>query len=324
MDYMFFEGVPTYVRDYLYYIKNVRSLSKRTVNAYYTDLLTFFKFIASYKQLTEKENFHEIDGSIVSIEILKQITLSDLYLFLNFVTDEHHNTARTRARKISSLRGFYKYMDKQAILNENPTKYLETPKTHVSLPVYLSFDECVKLLNSIDGPNKERDLCIITLFLHCGLRLSELEGLNLNDITDNRMKVLGKGNKERELFLNESCIAALSNYKKVRTKAIPKTGHENALFLSRHGTRISNRMIQTLVKKFIQKAGLDTEKYSTHKLRHTAATLMFQSGADIRVLQDVLGHVNLGTTQIYTHVKNEQVEEAITKNPLNKINKADH
>lgn len=317
MTHFFFDGIPDYAKDYLYYIRNIRMLSARTVNGYYIDLRLFFKFIADYKHLTTQTDFNKIDGSVVSLDTIRSLNLSDIYLFLNYVTEERANAAKCRSRKISSIRGFFKYLEKQALIDKNPTETLEVPKIKTSLPVYLSVEECQKLLSSIDGNNKERDLCIVTFFLHCGLRLSELVNVNLNDITDKRLRVTGKGNKQRELYLNGTCMAALNDYLAHRSKIVPKAGHENALFISRNRTRISNRMVQTLISGFLSKAGLDTDKYSTHKLRHTAATLMFQNGVDVRVLQDVLGHENLGTTQIYTHVKDKQIENAIASNPLN-------
>lgn len=315
-----FPNIPDYAKDYLYYLMNVKNFSPKTVHGYYMDLHLFFQFLADYYHLTSEPDFQKIDATVVGLETVKKVSLSDIYVFLSFVSDERKNNARTRARKISSLRGFYKYLTKQAIIDENPTQYLEVPKQKSSLPVHLSLSECVRLLESIDGSNKERDLCMITFFLHCGLRLSELDGINLSDIVDKRvLRVRGKGNKERDLFLNDSCVKALDDYLAVRLAQIPKAGHEDALFIGRSRTRLSNRQIQKIVKKFIEKAGLDTVKYSTHKLRHTAATLMYQNGVDIRVLKDVLGHANLGTTQIYTHVGNQQIEAAIQENPLDEI-----
>ncbi len=315
-----FPNIPDYAKDYLYYLMNVKNFSPKTVHGYYMDLHLFFQFLADYYHLTSESDFQKIDATVVGLETVKKVSLSDIYVFLSFVSGERKNNARTRARKISSLRGFYKYLTKQAIIDENPTQYLEVPKQKSSLPVHLSLSECVRLLESIDGSNKERDLCMITFFLHCGLRLSELDGINLSDIVDKRvLRVRGKGNKERDLFLNDSCVKALDDYLAVRLAQIPKAGHEDALFIGRSRTRLSNRQIQKIVKKFIEKAGLDTVKYSTHKLRHTAATLMYQNGVDIRVLKDVLGHANLGTTQIYTHVGNQQIEAAIQENPLDEI-----
>lgn len=318
MNITLFEGIPDYAQDFLHYKKNIQAASNRTVQEYYQDLHIFFRFVADYKHLTTETEMDKIDGSVVPLDVIRNITLSDIYIFLSYVADERSNKARARARKISSLRGFYKYLERQALIDKNPTETLQTPKLDKNLPIYLTIDESVRLLNSIDGKYKTRDYCIITLFLHCGLRLSEMANLNLSSISGNCLRVTGKGNKQRELFLNETCIDVLNNYLEFRRKIVSKSGHENALFLSQQRSRITPRMIEVFVKKYMEKAGLDITKFSTHKLRHTAATLMFQSGVDIRVLQDVLGHENLGTTQIYTHIGDKQIEDALMQNPLNK------
>ena len=234
----------------------------------------------------------------------------------------------TRARKISTIRIFFSYLSQKAnLIESNPAQNLETPKLDKRLPKYLSLDDSKKLLNVTESDendeNKERDYAIMTLFLNCGLRLSELVGINVQDIDFNeyKMTVIGKGNKERTIYLNKACIDALKEYISVR----PNEGIKNdskasnkALFLSRRRERISNRMVQYIVEKELRKAGLDTSKYSTHKLRHTAATLMYQYGnVDIRALQELLGHKSISTTEIYTHVSNDQVRNAVEANPLN-------
>lgn len=317
-----YDFIPDYARDYLYYLRNIRALSEKTVDQYYLDLKIFFRFVMEYKHLTDETDFDRIDASGVSAKVIERLTLSDLYVYLNYVNDERGNEARSRARKISSLRTFYKYLCKQAVISENPTLYLEPPKSRKTLPVYLTLDEASKLLGSVDGKFKERDYAVITLFLNCGLRLSELVGINLSNISDRNLRVLGKGGKERTLYLNDACVAALNAYLAVRAQTPAKAGHEQALFLSNRGTRICNRQVENIVKKFLTVSGLDSEKYSVHKLRHTAATLMHQNGVDVRVLQEVLGHENLGTTQIYTHLSNTEVREALKNNPLNNLGSA--
>lgn len=311
--------IPMFAQEYLYYLKNIKGLSKKTVDEYYLDLKMFFRFIAEYKHIVPDDlNFSEIDASTVTVQHLSQITLSDIYVFLNYVTDERHNNVRARMRKISSLKSFFRYLAKQGLITNNPTQYLDSPKMKKSLPVHLSVDEALKLLASVaEGKNSERNFLILTLFLNCGLRLSELVGINISNINGRTLRVLGKGNKERNIYLNESCIDALRKYLAIRGSITVKPGHENALFISRNGTRISNRMVQTIVESCLRKSNLDTEKFSTHKLRHTAATLMYQNGVDVRVLQEILGHSNLGTTQIYTHLSDSQIENAMENNPLN-------
>lgn len=313
-----FDFIPSYAQGYLNYMINVQSKSEKTVYEYYLDLRTFFRFVMQFKDITKEENFDLIDASDCPVSVIEHLTLSDLYEYLNYVREGRDNSARTRMRKTSSLKSFYNYLCKQAIISENPTTYLEAPKAAKRLPVYLTVEDSVKLLESIDGAFKERNFAIITLFLNCGLRLSELVNINLSNINGNTLRVIGKGNKERVLYLNQSCVDALTDYLKVRPSEISGKD-KNALFISRNGRRISRRMVQTLVDKYITQSGLDAEMYSTHKLRHTAATLMYQNGVDVRALQQLLGHSNLGTTQIYTHLADKQVEEAINKNPLNSV-----
>lgn len=308
-----YEYIPDYAAEFLYYCKTIKNMSAKTVEEYYLDLRVFFRFLKSSDENCKP--FDEIDASDVTLEELKKVKLSDLYVFLNFVNEERGNSVRARNRKISSLRSFFKFLCKQGIIDENPTTYLESPKTPKSLPIYLSVDECLRLLESIDGKNKERNYAIITLFLNCGLRLSELVSIDVKDVTGNVLRVTGKGNKQRDVYLNEACISALNAYLAVRPRYNPPPSL-SALFVTNRKTRISNRMVQTLVSKYLEKANLNNNKYSTHKLRHTAATLMHQNGVDIRVLQEVLGHANLGTTQIYTHLENKEMKDAVERNPL--------
>lgn len=310
--------VPLFARDYLFYIKNVRNLSSRTVDAYYIDLRNFFRFLISYNNLSELP-IDEIIPLTLSLNIVESVKLSDIYVYLNYTYDERQNNAATRSRKISSLRGFYKYLNKQAVIKNDPTEFLEAPKAKKHLPVFLNVNESMELLEAIDGKNKVRNFAIITLFLNCGLRLSEMVGLNMSNINSNMLRVIGKGNKERLLYLNQACVDALVEYLKIRPKDLKNEDAAKAVFISRNNKRISKRMVETLVDQYLQKAGLDKSIYSPHKLRHTAATLMHQSGVDIRVLQEILGHSNLGTTQIYTHIVNKEIETALNMNPLNKL-----
>ena len=302
--------IPEYCVEYLTYLQVVRSLSPLTVREYYLDLKTFFRFLKVGTSLNG-EKFNQIDASDYSIQQLKNVNLSKLHEYLVFRQSELNNSARSRMRKISSLRGMYKYLATQKLISENPTLDLRSPKTEKRLPHYLTFQQSFKLLNTIDGRFKARNLAVITLFLNCGIRLSELVGLNFASISERNLKVLGKGNKERVLYLNDACMAALETYYEERKTYKFKIVDRDALFVSQKGNRISQRMVQTMVHDFMLRCGIDTREYSVHKLRHTAATLMYQSGVDIRALQEILGHSTLGTTQIYTHVKNSQIEESM-------------
>lgn len=303
-------------RSFVIYEETVLGKSPKTVQEYYLDLRTFFRYILREKKMCpDSVAFDQVDISKVDLSLIASVRLPDVYNFLYFTAHERQNHAASRARKVSALRSFYKYLTvKTNQLSENPMAELDLPKQKKALPRYLNLEESIRLLQAVDGPNKARDYAIVTIFLNTGIRLSELCGINLSDIRDNQLRVTGKGNKERTVYLNDACFSALSEYRKVR----PVEGviDKNALFLSNRRTRISHQMVQNLVKKYIVKAGLDPEKYSVHKLRHTAATLMYRNGVDVRVLQEVLGHENLGTTQIYTHLDNEQLEAASQANPL--------
>lgn len=306
-------------------MQNIKGKSPNTIQEYFFDLRTFFRYIKLKRGLINNQDtaFKDIDISDVDIELIKTITLTDIFEYLNFTIDQFDNHNSARARKTSSLRSFFKYLTNKAmLLKENPALELESPKLKKSLPKYLTLEQSLELLNSVDGKYKERDYCILTLFLNCGLRLAELVALNVTDIhTDGTMKVTGKGNKERIIYLNLACLNAIENYKKVRpTGKIKDKKDKNALFISHLNKRMGRQAVQAMVHKYLNKIGLSGQGYSVHKLRHTAATLMYQHGnVDIRVLKDILGHENLGTTEIYTHLSNEQMQNAANASPLSNV-----
>ena len=314
---------PPILRDFLTYSETIRGKSAKSVEEYYLDLQTFFRYLLSIRGLVSKDTeFEKISIANVDAELLSSVTISDLYSFIVFCKNERGNNTATRARKTSTLRIFFKYLTSQIhLLEVNPAELLEAPKVKAALPRHLTLEESLELLSSVDGPNKERDYCILTLFLNCGMRLSELCGLNLSDIRpDGTLRLLGKGNKERIVYLNDACTSAISAYLAVRPNEGVKGDDKNALFISRNKKRISNKTVQHLVQVYLDKAGLSGLGFSTHKLRHTAATLMYQHGnVDIRVLKDILGHANLGTTQIYTHISDKQIKQAIDSNPLSSV-----
>lgn len=322
--------VPPILRDFLSYHETVKSHSKRTVDEYYLDLRNFFRFIKLQKHKVQNDiPFDNISISDVDLALIRSITLSDIYDYLSYLSrdrPQHKNSemtdyglmASSRARKVACIRSFYKYLTNKAhLLEENPVAELDAPNIKKSLPRYLNLEESVNLLASVDGENETRDYCILTLFLNCGLRISELVGLNLSDIRDDQLRVLGKGNKERILYLNDACRQAIDAYlvERMAQTAIDKT----AFFLSNRRTRISRSTVNWLVKKHLAAAGLDSTQYSAHKLRHTAATLMLQNGVDVRTLQEVLGHDHLNTTQIYTHVSSDDLRVAAKANPLGTV-----
>ena len=313
-----YDDMPQILQDYLKnYLTVTKNRSKNTVNEYYYDLRDIFQFIKRDKYNIKIENFKEIDISDLDLNFFKSVEISDIY---NYLYDKN-TKAISRARKISSIKSFYKYLcDITKKIERNPTSGLEAPKLEKRLPKYLNLDESVALLHSVDGEFKERDFAIITLFLNCGLRLSELVGINLEHIKGDTLSVIGKGNKERSVHLNKACLDAIETYLRVRPIDKVKGDDRRALFLSKRFKRISPRMVEIMVKQYIIEAGLDPKKYTPHKLRHTAATLMHKhAGVDIRTLQQVLGHETIATTQIYTHIDSDEVKSAIDNNPLNKL-----
>ena len=314
-----YDNLPVLACEYLRYIDVMKNRSQKTVFEYAINLREFISFILVDKNICSSDN---INMSICDDLFFKSVTLDDAYKYLSYCKNDKNNSPTTRARKVVAIRQFFKYLaDNKRILEYNPMKMLDSPKTKKALPKYLSLEQSINLLESVDGKNKERDYAILTIFLNCGLRLSELVALNYNDIkSDNSMRVLGKGNKERIVYLNSACIDAIKAYMNVR----PKDGviDKNALFLSSRLKRISPKTVQYIVKNFLEKSGMGDMGMSVHKLRHTAATLMYQYGdADVLVLKDILGHENLSTTEIYTHIVDEQKRTAVENNPLSKIKK---
>lgn len=311
--------------DFIDYLKTAKGLSEKTCREYYYDIRTFMRFIYKRKIDPTIED-EDIDIDEVDEEVLKSITKRDFYAYMGHLANGMNNSAKTRYRKNSSVRTFFKYLkDVLEIIDENPALDIEMPKIDKSLPIYLTLDECMSLLTAVRNYKQKkvyemRDYAIITLFLNTGMRLSELVGINIKDIrNDDTLRVIGKGNKERTIYLNDACRSAIDDYLKLRPQV-----ETDALFLSSHENRISNRAVQKLVEKHLNNAGLDSDRYSVHKLRHTAATLMYQYGnADILALKEILGHESVATTQIYTHINSDVLKSAVENNPLSevKINK---
>ncbi len=320
------ESNPEFLNSFLDYTATILNKSPNTVKEYNYDLNMFLKFILHHFRLSDEKDIKEINIRNMTIETVSKITLDDIHAFLFYLTNNFQSKAATRARKTASIRVFFNYMcSKKGLIEKNPAQNLETPKQDKRIPKYLTLDDSMKLLEAVndqDDRNNERDYAIITLFLNCGMRLSELVGINFKDInfTDQKLNVIGKGNKERTIYLNNACIDAINKYIMVRPHDNVDYESKDALFLSERRERISNRTVQYIVKKELQKAGLDTNKYSVHKLRHTAATLMYKYGnVDIRALQELLGHESISTTEIYTHVDNVQIRDAVESNPLANI-----
>ena len=321
------------VQQFAIYKRTIQGCSEKTVNEYMLDLRTFFRYlIAKDKGIDiESEDFIKIDITPIDADYLSKIKTEQIYEFLFYTGDTRKNMWSAKARKLSAIKGLYKYMTlKRNYFEENPAINIESPKPKKALPKFLNLDESMLLLQAIlddeESNTKERDYCIITLFLNCGMRLSELVGINLTDIDRDlrSLRVLGKGNKERIIYLNGACRDVLRDYIAIRTSPKYENVQTKALFLSRLNKRISVKTVQWMVYKYLELAGLEAKHYSVHKLRHTAATLMYQSGnVDVRVLKDILGHEQLNTTQKYTHVSNESMQSAMDQNPLAKIKKGE-
>lgn len=314
---------PQPVREFLVYHDTIKGQSKATVDSYFMDMRTFTRYLIVSRGLVPRDTaFEDIDIRGADLGFYGQVTLTEIYDFLAYLSRDRELNAASRARMIVCIKGFYRYLTvKTKQLTVNPVQDLDTPKLQKALPRYLTLEESQRLLAAADGKNKERDYCILCLFLNCGLRISEMVGLNLTAIRQDSLLIHGKGSKERVVYLNEAAAKALNDWLLVRKNiaAIDK----NAVFLSSRRKRMSVDAVQVMVKKTLLKAGLDPNQYSPHKLRHTAATLMLQNGVDVRTLQEVLGHENLNTTQIYTHIANAELKNAAFANPLADFDPAD-
>lgn len=318
MDYR--TDAPQILRDFLVYHETIQGHSRQTVDEYYLDLRNFFRFLKQHKQIVPSDAcFESIPIDDVNLELVKNVSLTDIYAYMNYLARDRKLNGASRARKVATIRSFYKYLTNKAkLLDQNPVQDLDSPRMKKALPKYLNLDESLSLLESVEGKNASRDYCILTLFLNCGLRISELVNLNKTDVRGDHLRVLGKGNKERILFLNPACQKAIQDWLVDRDSLTLLD--ENALFITHQNRkRITKAAVHKLVKKHLSAAGLDSTQYSSHKLRHTAATLMLQNGVDVRTLQEVLGHDHLNTTQIYTHVDSDDLRAAARANPLAQI-----
>lgn len=316
--------LPDLVNEYISELSIVKGRSNQTVNEYISDLRLFFRFLAAKRMGLQSPDELEknFNLSYIDVDFISDVTLKDVNEFLIYCAGARSNNTTTRSRKASSVRGFFKYIsDKMHYIDVNPVSQLEVAKRKKELPRYLTLEESIQLLNSVEGPNKARDYCILTLFLNCGLRLAELVGLDVRDVnlTEKTMIVTGKGNKQRKIYLNKACVDALSAYLQVRPQNNLKGDDRNALFISRLKKRIGRQAVQLMVYHYLEVIGLNGQHYSCHKLRHTAATLMYQHGnVDVLVLKEMLGHEAIATTEIYTHLESKQLREAAKRNPLSK------
>lgn len=323
------DDIPDIVREFLEYHSTVRGHSDKTVIAYYTDLKILFKYLKQRRRLVPRDiAFDDIDIIDVDLDFIKAIKLEELYRYQSFspeyMESDRMLSAASRCRRTSTVKSFFNYLcNKRHLLEHNIAQELDMPKRPGSLPRFLEEEECEKLLNACEGKFMYRDYCILMLFISCGLRVSELVSLNIHDIYDDHLRVVGKGNKERVIYFADGCREALDDYLAVRDNGKIAEEAANALFISSRNTRITTRGVQMMVDKNLKLAGLDSSRFSPHKLRHTAATLMLKNGVDTRALQEVLGHSNLNTTQIYTHLDNTALHEAAMANPIGRKKKSD-
>ena len=325
-----YNDCPQILRDFLTYHETIKGQSPRTISEYYLDLRMFLRFLKLMRQeMPIRTRLDDLDIRDVDLDFLRQVTTSDVFDFLSYLASDrtpnpdaaapdYGISAASRARKLSAIKSFYKYLTvRTKQLEENPVADLEYPKLRKSLPRYLTMDQSAALLRSVSGVNEKRDYAILMLFLNCGIRRSELVGLNLTDVYEDRIRVVGKGNKERFVYFGTACRKAIDAYLEERKQKV--LTDNRALFGSRDGNRISVTAVHRLVKKALLQAGLDATQFSAHKLRHTAATMMLSGGVDVKTVQEVLGHENLNTTQIYTHIENTELKIAAEANPLSKL-----
>lgn len=325
-----YSDCPQVLREFLIYHENIKGQSQLTISEYYLDLRMFLRFIKLMRSdMPISTRLDEIDIKDIGISFIRGIDTSDVFDFLSYLANDrpvnpdtsapdYGISASSRARKLSAIKSFYKYLTvRTKQLEENPVADLEYPKLRKSLPKYLTLEQSAALLKAVSGQNEKRDYAILMLFLNCGIRRSELVNLNISDVYEDRIRVVGKGNKERFVYFGSSCRKAIDLYLEERNKKV--LTDNRALFGSRNGNRISVEAVHRLVKKALLKAGLDSTQFSAHKLRHTAATMMLSGGVDVKTVQEVLGHENLNTTQIYTHIENTELKIAAEANPLSKL-----
>ena len=313
---------PQVLRNFLNDHETIKGQSRLTISEYYLDLRMFLRFMKLMRnEMSMETPLEDIPIKDVDERFLDSITTSEVLDFLSYLSIDRADggiEASARARKLSAIKSFYKFLTvRTKLIRNNPVADLEYPKLRKSLPKYLTMEQSAALLQAVSGPNAKRDYAILMLFLNCGIRRSELVGLNISDVYEDRIRVVGKGNKERFVYFGSPCRKAIDAYMDERNKKI--LTDNKALFGSRNSNRISTDAVHRLVKKALMQAGLDSTQFSAHKLRHTAATMMLSGGVDVKTVQEVLGHENLNTTQIYTHIESTELKLAAQANPLSKL-----
>ena len=300
---------------YINYLEAECNASPYTVRNYSSDL------VGNYKRGSEKGFFQFL--RLKQIDSLEKVDKQVLRDYLAYLAEQGIAKASI-ARKLSAIRSFYRYLVREGILAKNPLEQTASPKLDRRLPSFLTIEEMVRLLKAPDltTPQGQRDRALIELFYAAGLRVSELVNLNLEQVNiDTReIRVWGKGSKERMVLMGEPAARALTNYiGQGRPMLQGEKGDRGALFLNNRGRRLTERMVQKILSKYARLAGINKRVYP-HLLRHTFATHLLDGGADLRVVQELLGHANLATTQIYTHVTQSRARKVyLSAHPMAQI-----
>lgn len=322
--YVDYSSAPVILREFLHYSQYIKIQSPRTIRGYFIDLQMFFRFLIQKRNNSvNNDTINEVDISGVDLDFISKVSKSDIYDYIYFISQKRNNSAASVARKLSSIKSYFKYLTiKTNALEFNPAENIEQPSLKKRMPKYLSLEQSLALLNNLQTDFTERDYCMLIFFLSCGMRLSELVGIDINDINDDTLRVIGKGNKERFLYLNNSCIIALNEYLNVRNSIVSPTS-EPALFISkRTKRRLTGRRVEQIVKECLKTCGIDEKGFSAHKLRHTAATQLYRyGGADVLALKELLGHEHVSTTEIYTHISDEDIKKVAKSSPLAHVKK---
>lgn len=322
-------NIKYYLNSFSLYLKEICYFEDSSILSYQYDVIIFLKFIKCLfnpEDIPDTISYESIEIEDITLDMLRQVTSKEIHAFLYFLAENDYKPT-SRCKKFYVLCNFFNYLyQEKRVIFHNPTSTIDFNKDNEKIPIYLSKKKLKKLFTTFRGEQSsqlaKRDYCILVLISSLGLRIQEVVNIDLTDfnLETGKIKILGKGSKERLLYLNESCVKALRDYLTIRSDISKKNKDEinanQALFITKRGNRISRRSIEYIVEQRVSLAGLDSNMYSAHKLRHTAATLMYQDGTDILVIQEILGHSSISSTEIYTHTQDKDIKRAINHNPL--------
>lgn len=306
MPYPYKEESPPVLYEFISYLDVERGYSNMTIYNYFIELRMFFRYMKCEKEHIPLDSWETVDITSINLPFIQACTRQDIVGFLSWVTLEKGNSGSARNRKLAVLKSFYHFLMVMDYSSDKVMMQIFSTKTPKTLPKYLEEESIEALLSAINGIFWIRDTAIILLMLSAGLRVSEVASLNLASIKADSVSVLGKGNKERQVYLSQSTQESLEEYLAVRPPL-----EEPALFLSQRNRRLTVRSIQASTQKYLKKIGKDD--YSCHHLRHTAATQLMKQEVNLREIQEILGHESIQTTSIYTHVSNEDLRQ-VAKN----------